>query len=88
MNQDAVKRPCKGCGREIIFVTNQRTGKSVPLDVASRSHIYELLDAAEGGDVAEPIGQSQEVYVSHFLTCPKANNFSSSSKPVQKELIP
>lgn len=84
MSTDSVRRPCRACGKEIIFVTNQRTGKSVPLDVASRLHIYELLDAAEGGDIAEPIGSSQEVYVSHFLTCPKASEFSR--KPEQKEM--
>jgi hypothetical protein len=82
MGSNALRRPCKGCGREVIFVTNGLTGKTVPLDVASRAHIYELVDAAEGGDVAYP--SKQEVFVSHFLACPKASEFS---KPKQGELL-
>lgn len=74
-----MRRPCKACGKELLFVVNQRTGSTVPLDISSRPHVYELLDAAEGGDVAEPVEQ-QEVYVSHYLTCPKANEFSKARK--------
>jgi hypothetical protein len=79
------RRPCRGCGKEIMFVVNQRTGHEVPLDVNSRAHIYELLDAVESGDVATPVSQ-QEVYVSHFLTCAKANGFKNA-QPVQRELL-
>lgn len=64
---------CKACGAQVVFVTNSKTGKKVPLDIASRAHIYELSDSAD--DVAAPAGQQQELYVSHFLTCPKADLF-------------
>lgn len=79
------RRPCKACGRELLFVVNGFTGKTVPLDVSSHAHIYELVDAAEGGDVAYP--SKQEVFVSHFLTCPKASEFSKRNEPKQGELL-
>ena len=85
MHPDAMERPCKGCGKTVLFVVNGRTGKTISLDKASRAHIYEVSDAAEGGDVAYPAGEQQEVYVSRFLTCPKASDFSK--KPQQGALL-
>lgn len=69
MSHDATKRPCKLCSSPILVVRNQRTGLLVCLDVDSREHVFEVLDAAEGGDIADPVGDSQEVYVSHAVTC-------------------
>ena len=81
---DLHERPCRGCGKTVIFVVNGRTGKTVPLDKASRAHIYELVEAAEGGDVAYP--SQEDVYVSHFLTCPRASDFSGKG-PRQEPLL-
>lgn len=78
-----MRRPCKECGKELLFALNPATGATLPLDVASRSHIYELHDSSE-----EPVASSaaqQEVYVSHFLTCPKASSFSKA--PAKQEVL-
>ena len=63
------QRPCKACGCPLMFVKTP-DGKTMPLDV--RAHVYKV----ENG-VAVRI---QERYVSHFFTCPKANQFSGSNR--------
>lgn len=66
---------CKGCGKPIIFVNN-KAGKLVPLDV--RAPVYEVKKDFSGSEVCDLV---ENIYVSHFATCPKANDFSSSRKP-------
>lgn len=80
------RRPCKACGAPVLFIINGRTGQTVPLDVNSRAHMYELLDSDENGQVAYSVSQ-QEIYVSHFLTCPKASELSAKKKPTQGDLL-
>src|SRR4051812_15560290 len=63
-----MNRPCQACGKELLFALNPATGATLPLDVMSRSHIYELHDASE--DVVASSAAGREVYVSHFLVCP------------------
>lgn len=69
MNQ----RPCKGCGKPIIFAKNE-TGKIVPLD--ARAPVYEIKKDFDGESVASLT--QENFYVSHFSICSKANDFSSS----------
>lgn len=68
-------RGCKGCGKPLIFVKNE-AGKTVPLDV--RAPVYEIKRDFEGEEFATLI--SENVYVSHFATCAKANDFSGSRR--------
>lgn len=74
---------CKGCGRPIFFASVG--GKIVPLDV--RAPVYFL--AASTGEAVRVnttagVKEGQEVrpghYVTHFATCPKANEFTGKGK--------
>jgi hypothetical protein len=69
---------CKGCGREIVWAKTA-SGKNIPLERVAKG--YEL-----SGEQAVEIGTMSGVHISHFLTCPKANDFSGS-KPKQGSLF-
>ena len=59
---------CKGCGADIIWI--KMAGKNIPLD-ARKHPIYWKM-----GEVWEKI----DARISHFVTCPKAGEFSASKK--------
>lgn len=75
---------CRGCGAQIVWIPTV-AGKSMPCD-AKPVHYWEKPKAA--GKVVTPNGEviSCEFegdpqsatgigYISHFSTCPQANNF-------------
>lgn len=64
---------CRGCGKGIIWATIQNNNKKIPLD--PRPSVYEY-DQTSG----ECMQSSPAFMVSHFATCPKANDFSASKK--------
>jgi hypothetical protein len=77
--------PCKGCGKPIIFA-RLPNGGTVPLDVKAPVYRLAMLPLEEqiiahairSNDAAEiNVG---DVYVTHFSTCSKANEFSKSKK--------
>lgn len=73
---------CKGCGASIIWAVNEN-GKRVPLD--AKAPIYVLL-ATASLDEERCVRDRSPRYVSHFSTCPKANEFSGSKrKPKEKK---
>lgn len=67
--------PCKGCGRPIVWAMNTQTKAFIPLDPAPLTYTVQK-SAGDGPLICGPI----EGMVSHFTTCPKANEFSGSSK--------
>ena len=52
---------CNGCGAEIKFIKT-KAGKMMPVDNKPQTFI----------DIA---GNVKTVYISHFATCPQANQF-------------
>lgn len=68
--------PCRGCGKAIVFVTNNE-GKSVPLDPVAP--VYVRMRDGDGGALWAR-DTSGEILVSHFATCSRANDFSGSSR--------
>ena len=69
---------CKGCGREIVFARNMESTALVPLELGK--HLYrEIAGEVEGDMMVEKI-KDEEIFLSHFLTCKKADRFSSSNK--------
>lgn len=60
---------CKGCGAKILWGADE-DGKAIPLDPSAP--VYE-----EDGSV---IRRTRLAYVSHFKTCPQANQFSATKK--------
>lgn len=65
------QRKCKGCGKPLTFAMGEG-GKIIPLDRTAPT--YELTRDLLGNEVAKRCGET--VMVSHFSTCPKANDFS------------
>jgi hypothetical protein len=70
---DTLRRPCQGCGAPILFVHDEK-GKTHPLDITSP--VYTVQQDLTGTWRATRV----DAYVSHFKTCPKANQFSASQK--------
>ena len=72
---------CKGCGKEIFFakhILGEGKFKNVPLDPLPV--IFEVtIDDAVGPVQCKPV-QRGRFMVSHFNTCPNANDFSSSNR--------
>jgi hypothetical protein len=66
------KEKCKSCGAEIVWAKTQE-GKTMPLN-ARRVRAYRLKELETGEPVAEP--SDEPVYISHFLTCPQASQWS------------
>lgn len=80
---------CRGCGKPILWgVTSD--GKKIPLDPRAPVYVVRVLECPGTDhqvirlerssliDGMEVDGEPQVAYVSHFATCPKANDFSSS----------
>jgi len=65
---------CKGCGKEIFWGTTW-DGKSIPLD--PRAPVY---SAVKPWDASSCIVRTELAMVSHFATCPNANDFSASNR--------
>ena len=63
--------PCKACGAPLVFAKSEDTGATIPLDV--RNLPTYMLVIHEGVAVAK----RSPAYVSHFVTCPAASQFSS-----------
>lgn len=80
---------CKGCGAEIIWARNENN-KMVPLDAKAPVYVLTIRESRSLGpaDVyCSPIGEARcqrtekgRAFVSHFVTCPKANEFSGGKK--------
>ena len=73
---------CKGCGAPIVWATSS-TGKSIPLD--PRAKVYSVVPERGRLIAVEPLSAviGERFMVSHFTTCPKANQFSGSKKQEQ-----
>jgi len=68
--------PCKGCGKTIIWGQTP-DGKKIPLDPVAPT--YTIMGPGPDGN---PVAiRASSTYVSHFATCPKANEFSRKKAP-------
>ena len=63
--------PCKGCGKEIVWGATAE-GKKIPLD--PRALVYTTIEMRGHKEIV----RTYLAMVSHFATCPKANDFSGS----------
>ena len=70
---------CKGCGAEITWAHTD-TGAKIPLD--KRAPVYAYYLNGDGKRRAKKVDNDGDscFHVSHFSTCPKANDFSGSKK--------
>jgi len=71
---------CRGCGANITWAVTE-DGKKIPLDM--RPPVYELMTMnpfdANRALTAMRLDRAR-FGVSHFATCPKANDFSASKE--------
>jgi hypothetical protein len=73
-------RPCKLCGRPIIFARNDVTGGIIPLDIKAQTYV------TDGRGKCKPAkSRTAYVFVSHFATCSHANEFSHKGKKNQDD---
>ena len=74
--------PCKGCGKPMVWAyivkEGTRTGKRVPLD--PRPIVYRLLGGFDSPEYEAQALPHVEGMVTHFATCPNANEFSGSKR--------
>lgn len=72
--------PCKGCGTPIVWARDAN-GKAIPLDPKPATYGVKV-DPQLGAICVRANGADSvaQVYVSHFATCPKANEFSRARK--------
>lgn len=86
---------CRGCGAPVIWVRMQDSGKRMPVDedpvLVLQGHGSDTFVRADGeivhgiriGDGYDdyPDDNVIEAYVSHFATCPQANQYRRREKP-------
>jgi hypothetical protein len=65
---------CRGCGKNIVWAILEN-GKKIPLDPTPPCYVLTACGGPEPAAVRD-----RGVMVSHFATCPKANQFSGSKK--------
>ena len=77
MSEPVERRPCKACGMPIEIHLGPN-GKPIPLQ-RIRS-FYALADPLHGGTISrlELAPGIEAGFVSHFETCPSANQFSKN----------
>ncbi len=77
LNQDS---KCRGCGRRILWVVTS-SGVRHPLDAVAPVFQLQRRKLANGDEFVE-WARAPDAYVSHFVTCPKRDQFR---KPTPKE---
>ena len=65
---------CRGCGATIAWIKLTESGKLHPVDLPP------ALVRVENGSVPVSMGNVVARFVSHFATCPKANDFRRGKK--------
>lgn len=71
---------CKGCGAKIIWTCTEKKGRAMPVDAEPRvgGNIRLIDDGRNIVSIIEMPAANQPhatYYVSHFVTCPKRDQF-------------
>lgn len=82
----ATEAACEGCGKRIWWIATN-TGTRVPLDPVAPTYQILLRDSVEPDQPltgrwvrANAEGDAEPALVSHFATCPAANQFSGRNR--------
>ncbi len=79
----AEEQTCKGCGAAIDFIRNSATGNVMPVQKVRTLYALQPTLIPAAGELQKIEGlPGPFVYVSHFETCPKANEFSRGERRV------
>lgn len=76
---------CRGCGKPMIWGISKNGKMRIPLDPKAPVYYvlgnYNVGENGEGADIkATIVERAQGYFVTHFATCPNANDFSRSKK--------
>lgn len=83
---------CRSCGAPILWVETD-SGTRIPFDAEETKVLYRKHVGTRHLDYAEGSG-SEEIYekhlldghISHFVTCPDAEDWSGSSRSEQRDM--
>lgn len=67
-------RPCRYCGRNVMWVPSAATGKLVPLDAgeAKGGVAFQVGRDLTGRLTATQVQLPEETHINHWITCPHA----------------
>ena len=68
-------KPCRGCGKMVVFAIDKDTGKWQVLD--NVAPVFKQIGMKDGKPY---VIRDKTAMVSHFATCPSANEFSATSR--------
>ena len=71
---------CRGCGAKIVFLKSQVTGAILPAQLVRSVYSFQLDLLAEPSLLMLDKPRGQITFISHFETCPNANDFSASNR--------
>lgn len=72
-----VTTPCRGCGKQVVFITDNNGKRQVLDPVSPVFHRIKDPDSGTHFWIQETGGQAM---VSHFRTCSRANDFSGKNR--------
>ena len=72
---------CKGCGKKLYWGITE-DGKTIPLDAVAPVYYVKLgmNENKKNGTEKIEIFREPNAFVTHFATCPKANQFSKGGQ--------
>ncbi|MGB0685284.1 MAG: hypothetical protein ACPGQD_03720 [Planctomycetota bacterium] len=83
------EQACRGCGKAIVWGVCEESAGKLPLDASAPVYLFKGMSAR--GPVFERDTRNESgrrrAMVSHFATCPSANEFSKSGRAYPKELL-
>jgi hypothetical protein len=72
---------CRRCNQEIIWAITQR-GSHIPLNA-----VHSLVFVMEGEKIdGAPVVSQRRAYVTHFATCPHADEFRKKKPPKERKV--
>lgn len=70
---------CRGCTQDIKWIKSVKSGKSIPCDPVlirvTQEQAGNITIVMPDGSVVKRNKVGDEGYISHFVTCPKAQDF-------------
>ena len=84
---DPRRVPCRKCGEPLIFIQSKR-GRAIPCDPDLATHVLTpgVVVVTPDGQVLRGTEESKETsvqgYISHFSSCPYAEDFRKSKAKV------
>lgn len=76
-------RPCRKCGRQILLAFDEGTGKTVPLDLTTRTYGIVEDQKIKGKFYA----RHSMAYTSHYDTCAALGRDSDAGDPPSDERL-